>query len=441
MNFNVFKLTFIQQAFSSLLSRKHILNQAGIMIVARVVGMVIGAIGSVWAARCLGPHNLGISGMVQNIVSQAALLLGVIYSTVLIREYKNAKTDEIRNQLIRVSNTFRLVGALVFCLIGGSLMAFHFIPSNYHFAGWFFIPLLLIGTIQPVWVFQAAEKQHFQSAIAILQPILTASLYLLLFHPGISAGADLAVISIVSAILTVIYWWAIYRLTSMKGKLLDLGIFRDAWKLILESRWLFISSIAIYVYTTFEQPLLGWLYSLEELGKYRTAVTVTNVAANFFSIIPMILYPRFIEWQKRGMDILWRRLIKLVVLFAVIGSFISILGFILIPFFYPIVFGPRFIGAAIPCAILVLSKIFATLGGIFYWGLITQSRHDKISSLITIGMAVFSLLFNLVCIPRWGMYGAASVDLTVEIIGLIVVIFVSRNRMRLITQTEENFVT
>ena len=159
---------------------------------ARVLAMAFGAVGSIYAARCLGPRNLGISGMVQNIVAQASLLLGVIYTTVLVREYKNANKDEARNQLIRVSTTFRLMGALVFCAIGGVVMAFHLMPPEYHFAGWFFIPLLLLGTIQPAWVFQAAEKQHFQSALAVLQPALAAVLYISLFKPGISAGADLA---------------------------------------------------------------------------------------------------------------------------------------------------------------------------------------------------------------------------------------------------------
>jgi len=386
----------------------------------------------------LGPHNLGISGMVQNIVAQASLLLGVIYSTVLVREYKNASTDEMRNQLVRVTNTFRLMGALVFCLIGGILMAFHLIPPDYHFAGWFFVPLLLITTAQPVWVFQAAEKQHFQSVISVLQPALTAGLYILFFRPGISAGADLGVISIVSGILTVIYWWAIYRLTPMKGKLFDLQGFQSAWNLVLQSRWLFVSSLAIYIFTTLEQPLLGWLYSIEELGKYRTAITVTNAAAGIFSIVSTILYPRFIEWEKLGPELFWKRQIKLAVFFSTTGSLICFCGFILIPFFYPFVFGPGFSQAAVPCAILVTAKFVATLNGIFYWGLITQSHYDKSSTLVLIGVAILSLFCNLIFIPKWGMYSTAIVNLSSEILLLFIWILISRKRIKTIRRISAN---
>jgi O-antigen/teichoic acid export membrane protein len=428
------KTLWEEQVWGSVQRRPHALHQVSIMTGARVLGMGLGAVGSVWAARCLGPHNLGLSGMVQSIVAQAVLALGVIYSTVLIREYKNAETDMAREELIRVSNAFRLAGALVFCLIGGGLMAFHAIPADYHFAGWFFIPLLLIAALQPVWVFQAVEKQHFQSAIAVLQPALTAGLYLLLFRPGISAGADLAVISVVSIVLTAVYWRAIYRLTPMTGAFFDFKSFEKAWELIRQSRWLFISSAAVYVYTTLEQPLLGWLYSVEELGKYRTAVTVTNVMTNFFSISSILLYPRFIEWRKQGEETLWRRQLKIALYFSVAGGAMACLGFIFIPLFYPLVFGEAFAPAAWPCAILVLSKIVSMLNGIFVWGLLTDPHFDKFISFTMIGTALFSLAANLLLIPRFGMYGASLINLSSEVLIFIICIRMSARRIQLIRE-------
>jgi O-antigen/teichoic acid export membrane protein len=422
--------TFIKESLASFLSRKKALSQAGIMGGARVVGMAFGFIGSAWAARCLGPHNLGLSGMVQNMVSQAALLFGAINTTILIREYKNAKTDEARNELVRVNTSFQLAVSLLFCAAGAVAMGFRLVPFEYHFAGWFFLPLLLINALQPAWVFQAAEKQHFQSAISVLQSALKAGLYVCLFRADMSAGADLEVLTVVTLSLTLIYWLAIYRLTPMKGSLFDPKGFQMAWKLILQSRWLFISVLCSYVYTTLEQPLLGWLYSVDELGKYRTAVTAVGAADSLFTIIPIILFPRFFEWRKMGEEILWRRQLKLAALFTLLGTLATLSGFILIPFFYPLVFGTAFTSAAVPCAILVASRIIVIITGIFYWGLMTDDRHDRFLSLTTIGMATFSLFSNLVFIPKWGMYGAASVNLASEVILLAVCVWASVMKAR-----------
>lgn len=416
---------FFQQSLEGFLSRKRILSQAGIMAGSRVVGLGFAFVGTAWAARCLGPHQLGLSGMVQSFVSQATLVLTAIYTTVLVRDYKNARSVGDQNRLIRASSTFKLAGSLVFCAVCAGVMAFHLVPGEYALAGWFFIPLLLVNSLQPAWVFQAAEKQHFQSMIAVLQSALKAACYLLLFKAGVSAGADLGVMTGVTGLLTVIYWAAIYRLTPMKKSLFDFGAFPLVWDLIYKSRWLFFSGLCSYVYTTLEQPLLGWLYSVDELGQYRTAVTVVNAADSFFTIIPMILYPRFIEWQKRGPEILWRRQVKLAALLSVAGGLAGLAGFFVIPFFYPLVFGGVFARAAVPCAILVASKIMVVIGGVFYWGLMTEERHDRLLSLTTLGMALFSLASNLVLIPKWGMYAASSVNLASEVILLAVCVWAS----------------
>ena len=406
--------------------KKHILNQAFIMAGARVLGMGLAAIGQIWAARCLGPKNLGISGMVLNIVAQAMLVIGIISQTVLVREYKNIYEPEARNRIVQATNGFRFLEAFGFCLIAALLMAFNMIPDQYHFVGWFFIPILLLTAIQPSWIFQAAEKQHFQSLIAVLQPTLAAIIYLAWFKPGMSAGDDLFVYSIISAILLVIYWWAIYKITTLKGSFFKFGEMKEIKYLILKSKWLFISGLAIYVYTSFEQPLIGWLYSVEELGKYRTAVNVTNTAQAFFTIIPVILYPRFIEWKKRGEAFLWNRQLKLSIFFSIFGVLFGLLGFIFIPFFYPFVFGLAYKQAAIPCSILFVSKIIVVISGIFYWGLVTNDKYDKFLSIAMIVTAIFSFISNIIFIPLWGMYAASSINIISEFILLIVCIWASR---------------
>lgn len=413
-------MTFLRESLASLLSRKRILSQAGIMVGARTVGLAFAFVGTAWAARCLGPHQLGLSGMVQSLVSQAALILTAIYPTVLVRDYKNADRAELRNRLVRDTTSFKLAGILFFGLVCAAAMGLGMVPSEYRLAGWFFIPLLLANALQPAWVFQAAEKQHFQSMIAVFQSALKAACYLLLFRAGATAIADLEVLTGVTVTLTLVYWGAIYRLTPMRGPLFDPRSFSRVVSLLMKSRWLFFSGVCSYVYSTLEQPLLGWLCSVDELGKYRTAVQVVAAADSFFVIIPMILYPRFIEWRKRGESVLWGRQKKLAVLACAVGFSAALAAFVLVPLFYPYVFGADFAAAGLPCAILILSKIVVVIGGIFYWGLMTDDRYDRLLSLTTLGMAVFSLLSNLLLIPHGGMYAAASVNLASEAILLAV---------------------
>ena len=176
------------------------------------------------------------------------------------------------------------------------------LPVEFRLAAQLFLPLLLLNALQPTWIFQASEKQHFQSLLAVLQPALTALYYFAFLRPAMSAGPDLLGITLVSALLTFIYWKAVFRLTPFQGPFFILDRWRETWALVLKSRWLFLSALAIYVYNNLDQPLLGWLHSLEEQGKYRTAVRVTDAAQSFLAILPSIFFPRFIEWRKKGED-------------------------------------------------------------------------------------------------------------------------------------------
>lgn len=206
-------------------SKKRILNQAALMTTARVLGMALAGAGQIWAARCLGPRNLGLSAMVQSGVAQASMAMGLVSSTVLIREYKGAKSPAARSRLLQLSNGFRWVLGLSLSLLGALLLVFHWVPDPYASIGWFFIPLFLFSALQPLWIFQALEKQHFQSALAVLEPALGALLYFIFFKPGASAAADLTVNAVVALALTLVFARAIQKLASLKG-----GFFKfDRW--------------------------------------------------------------------------------------------------------------------------------------------------------------------------------------------------------------------
>ncbi len=49
-----------------------------------------------------------------------------------------------------------------------------------------------------------------------------------------------------------------------------------AWPVVWRARWMFLSTVLIYIYVRFEMPLLAWLRSVDELGQYRSALQLVN---------------------------------------------------------------------------------------------------------------------------------------------------------------------
>ncbi len=419
-----------QRKGKKLLPKPGLVHKAAWMTASRVLGMASGAAGAVWVARCLGPKNLGLSGMVQNLVFQAAVLFAALSPTLLVREYKHSPDEGARNRLIRTTYGFRLLTAVGLCLAAVPILVLHLVPPDYQRVGWLFLPNLLLLSLQPAWIFQAAEKQQFQSLLALFQPLLTALFYFGLIRPGMSAGADLLVITAVTTVVTTAYWVAVYRLTPFQGSFCSFQNLGEAWALAVKSRWLFLSMLAIYVYTLLEQPFLGWLRPIEELGRYRTAVRVTDAVNATLTLIPVLLFPRFIEWRKEGEKVLWKHQGRLLGLFGIGGAAAAALGFLVIPACYPFVFGPGFESAGLPCVLLVTSKIVVLVSGVYGWGLLTDHCFDHKVCLATVATAVFSLGCNLFLIPRFGMMGASLTNLASEllILGLFLWLSVARYR-------------
>ena len=422
--------SFKDRLFGNLKNRPQLVNKAAIMVGARAFGLAFAALGSVWIARCLGPRNFGISGMVQSLALFSGTFLAVLYPPVLVRDYKDMGNNRDRNRLIQVTNTYRLAVAALFCVLAAGMLVLGMEPPSFHFAGWFFLPILFLTALQPTWIFQAAEKQQFQSLLAVLQPALVALYYAAVIRPGMSAGWDLLGITLVTGIVTFVYWRAVFKLTHFEGSFFAWDGWSEIWKLVVKSRWLFLFFLCTYVYNNLDQPLLGWLSSLEEQGKYRTAVRVTDAAQGFLTILPSIFFPRFIEWRKKGEEFFWGRQTKLLAFGAFLGTGTAALAFLIIPLAYSPVFGAAYAQAARPCAILVSAKIVDCLGQVYSLGLMTDHAFDKKVLAAGLTTAVVSLGSNLVFIPRFGMTSAACANLLSETLMLAFCFILSWRRIR-----------
>ncbi|HEY8965791.1 MAG TPA: hypothetical protein VIM58_05070, partial [Candidatus Methylacidiphilales bacterium] len=61
-------------------------RDAAAMLVLNVLTKILSILGSGYAARCLGPSNLGVSGMVQTLAQQSFLAVHGGFENVVARE-------------------------------------------------------------------------------------------------------------------------------------------------------------------------------------------------------------------------------------------------------------------------------------------------------------------------------------------------------------------
>lgn len=381
----------------------------------RIAGLAAGALGSIWAARCLAPEKLGISGMVNAYGTQAFLLVHMGLAPLLIREYKSTSTEgvSLRDGLISETTSYRLVVALMLSIIWAAACVVLRLPEDWWLATAMGILSLIASALTADWVLQAQENQVTQQRLAAFGGFLSALLLFGFIRRDSPAGSDLAISTIVVLVVCVVTWCI-----ALNGKhriALSLGRAFAGLPRLWKGRWLFLSGILIYIYVRLQVPMLGWLRSTEELGQYRSALQVANGVQPLLALVPALLYPRMIAWSKISKAFLWNKQIEIAGILALISAICIAVTFVTIPLIYPILFGPAFQAAALPCCLLIASHFVVLVNGVFSYGLWSLEKDFTMLVIMAVTAAT-SLALNLMLIPKFGMLAAAAITVFAELL-------------------------
>ena len=393
----------------------------------RVVSLGLGFLGSIWSSRCLGPDKLGVSGMVIGTITPLVFLINLNQTAHIVRLYRGYSSEIEKADLVSIISTYKITVTLAMILIGIPLVLFSPFPPVWNLALLAAFPYFFMIVNAADWLLQCEDKFPAITMAMAIQATITTSLYFLFFHPGMPAGSDLVVIDIG---LGVAFAWAWYTgLNRRKIRLFDWQKLSLVGPIIYEGRWLIATGFAIYIYTNSEIPLVGWLYSLKELGIYRTSLVLCAGVQGFTSYIPMLLYARMLEWQRAGPQVLWQHQKKILGYFALFTVGLSLAAFALAPLGYSIIYGPSFQKGAYPFAILLTAKLVSVMNGIMGWGMVAQKKERSLFKIMA-GVAVFSLSSNVIFIPLFGAYAASTVNLLSESLMTLLMLHVTSRLLR-----------
>lgn len=418
-----------------------ILRQAAQMIGSRGIGLAIAAAGSIWAARCLGPEKLGISGMILSTLAPVTLLVDLNQDVSLVRRYKSCDTDDDRALLIRETFMFRRLLCLAYMALIACVLAITGLPdANWRLGVLAAFPLLLVSVNQGAWVLQAQENMPARYRALMMQSAISAACYFAIFRPGrMLAGSDIIVMAAAVGVEYSIGWWYARRpLNSARSEESRIPMWprgeiirclRTASQACWAGRWVAVTGMVSYLYIYLQNPLVGLLLGNEALGQYRTAGTLLNAFQAFAAMVPALLYPRMIEWHRIGPAHFWAKQIRIARIVMCVFIPGSLAAFFVAPHLYRVLYGTAFLSAAYPFALLLLARMIAVLSGIFCWGLWAQHR-DGLVLRLTIAAAVISLPLNFWLIPRLGLVGAAGVCVCCETMMLFATVIASHRLFR-----------
>lgn len=378
-----------------------------------------------YLTRVLGPANFGKVAFAVAFITYFQILTDYGFNFSATREISIHRDDTER--VSRIYSSVMVTKTILLAVTFMAMLVTVFLIDRFRsdYLLYIFTYGLVVGNLLfPVWFFQGVERMRYISILRIVSSLIyTALIFLAVRGPG-----DYLYVPLINSA-----GFMAVGLYSQRIVMREFGVKfmipspADIREQLLEGWHLFISTLAISLYTTSNRFILGLLVSSATLGYYAVAEDITRALQGIVSPISQAIYPYFSRIQKDDRERAKYELRKMLIFMGVLTFGLSVALVFLAPLIVGILAGPSY-GESIPLLQILVFIIFAVgvnniLG---VQGLVSFGYKEKFTRIVIFaGVVHIGLLLGLVMLLGSG--GAAVAVVTTEIIiGIIEYIILRR---------------
>ena len=400
-------LRFLPARIRSLFEGKEGLHAAihnsGWIFFDKILRALLGVLVGAWVARYLGPSQFGeLAYCIAFIgIFQSVTNLGL--DGIVVREIAN----DPRRANIVLGTTFQLRLLIGIASWIAALLIYGFTNSFADQGIW------IIALVGAGMIFQVADtvdlwfqgnSQSKRTVLAKISAYLSSNairVALILFDAPLIA---FAIIIALEGALTAFALHFSYKRFPCHG--VWQKHYPEAKKLLLESWPYLISGLSIMLYMRIDQLMIKEMLGERELGIFAAIIPISNL----WNMIPVAICasiaPMFARKRAEGIVIFNAAMVNMFRFFWALCLLVIAVTWLLSGFVVPLMYGQAYIEAIPVLNIYVLTCIPVFMGvGQGLW--LLNERKSYLSPIQTVTGAVVSIITNLVCIPLWGIEGAA----------------------------------
>lgn len=384
----------------------------------------------------LGPEKFGLTQYAIALITYFQIFtdygfnLSATRELAIVRE-DNDKVSEIFNTVMLIKIILTIISLIILSLV------ILFIPK---FSADSLIYILTFGMVIgyvlfPTWLFQGMEYMKYSSILNIIGKIIFTVLIFLFIHTSddyllvpIINSFGYIVVGIIGLILALKKFNIQIKLPKKESILYHL---KDGWHV-------FISTIAINMYTTTNTFLLGLLTNNTLVGYYSIAEKIILAINGLINPISQALYPfisRNVHDDKKTSIKFIRKLTKIM---AIIGLILSVGIFIFAKHIILFIFGDAYFNSVIILEIISIIPFMVSLSNIFgIQTMLTFNYKRAFSSIVMIG-GIINIILGVILILLIKEIGIAiSFTITETFITLAMFIFLQHKGIKIIGNNEE----
>jgi len=371
-----------------------------------------------YLTRILGPDKYGLIAFALAFIGYFQILTDYGFNLSATREISIHREDDIR-----VSQIFSSVMVAKSLLMIISFIIMILIVSSFDkFRGDWLLYFLTFGLVignllLPTWFFQGMEKMRYISILNIIISLLyTVSIFMFVRN-----SSDYLYVPLINSLGTIIVGF--YSLNLIKRQF-NVNFSKPSMadiKYQLKEGWhLFLSSMAISLYTTSNRFILGFFVSNTVVGYYAVAETIIRALQGLITPISQSIYPYFSKLQSKNRSKAIEQLKKILIIIGILSFVLSVILVFCSPLLVELLAGYEYIDSVPLLQILVLIIFAVAVNNILgIQGLVAFGYQKKFSRIVLFaGILHIFILIGLIYIL--GSTGAAiSVVITELIICLL----------------------
>ncbi len=366
-----------------------------------------------YLVRVLGPEKFGLINFANAFVAYFNVLTDFGFNFSATRNISINRDDHTK-----VENIFNAVMVVKLCLFVLSLIIISIIVltipffKNDEIIYFYSFGFVLGNLLFPIWLFQGLERMKYITALNVTaKTILTIVIFVLIVQES-----DYKLLIILNSLGTILVGAGSLLVVKYKFKIhFHLTEINEIKYQVEESWQLFISNVAINLYTISNTFILGLFTNNTVVGYFSAADKIRMAFQGIFSTVSQTVYPHVSYLFKQSVNAGLNFIKKMFYIVGTAGFLVSILIFILAPAIVKLVLGEGYFNSILVLRIIAFLPFIIVLSNIA--GIQTMLNMDMKRTFTTIIVcaSAINIILALVLVPAYKEIGTSVSMLLAEI--------------------------
>ncbi len=383
------------------------------MVTLRAMEYILSFILVPYLLRVLGPAQYGAIAFMQGIIGYFNICITYGFNMTAPRDIAQAREKEIPRLFSTYFwATFLLwVGVTAFFFAGYGVLQVVW-PVKLDLPLFFAVYTSIIGlVIFPIWYFQGIQEMRYITILNMVGRFVTMGL-IFLFVRNPSDYVLAAFLQSCTPLFVGILCWKVIH--DMSPGILHRPVWADMKKAYKEGWQIFLSTLAINLYTTSDVVILGILTNDIIVGYYSGADKLIGCIKRAVGAVNDAVYPYISkvmqESKERGIHFL-RKQLRVYTVCGIVGG---VLLYILSPWGVPLLLGPKYIPSIGPLQIMSFVPLVVAMSNVMGYETMLPLGMEKIYSKVLMVASVFNLTIIYPLISWGGAEGTSWAVLCTE---------------------------